>query len=157
MRLIIGILILLIMTGCVSNSALMVGPRGKVVRCSSSGWGYIGIPMATMNFNDCKKDYSRMGYLPMEDAGFIGIILNEQQTSGQNVVARVIDGSPAAKADIRSNDIILEVNGHKPAGLDDLHNLMFGKKDTPVELSVMHEGETKNLALVRAPRPQLAR
>ena len=140
------------MCGCVNNSALFAGPRGKIIRCSSTGFGYIGAPLASMSFSKCKEDAATMGYLPLEDAGFVGIILKEQQVNGENIIARVIDGSPSYKSDIMPGDAILTVKGQKPAGIDDLYNLMFGKKNEPVDISIMHEGQERNITLVRAPR-----
>jgi hypothetical protein len=146
------LLVCIMLFGCVNNSALLVGPKGKVLRCASSGWGYIGVPVAYMSFSKCKEDAATMGYLPIEDAGFIGIVLNEQQINGEYVIARVKDGSPAANANIKPGDVIVAVQGQKPAGIDDLYNLTFGKKNEPVEISFMHEGQMKTVTLIRTPR-----
>jgi C-terminal processing protease CtpA/Prc len=108
--------------------------------------------MANMTFSKCKEDAAQMGYLPIEEAGFLGIVLNEQQINGENVVARVKDGSPADKANIKPGDVIVAVKGQKPAGIDDLYNLVFGKKNDPIEISVKHEGQIRTLTLIRAPR-----
>ena len=41
-------------------------------------------------------------------------------------VVQVVDGSPAARAGMRAEDLILDVDGNPMEGMDDLQRLMVG-------------------------------
>jgi len=138
--------------GCVSKSAMMIGPGGKVVKCEAQGWEYIGAPLAAKTFDQCMEDTARMGFLIVEEAGYLGITLEDQQVNGENVIAKVSAGSPAAKAGIGPGDVILAVKGQKPAGIDDFYVMVFGRKNDPLEITVRRKGQVQTYMLIRAPR-----
>jgi predicted metalloprotease with PDZ domain len=138
--------------GCVSKSAMMIGPGGKVVRCDAQGWESIGAPLATKTFGQCMEDAARMGFLIVEEAGYLGITLEDQQVNGENVIAKVSAGSPAAKAGIAQGDVVVAVKGQKPAGVDDFYVMVFGRKNDPVEITVRQKGQVRTYVLIRAPR-----
>jgi len=72
----------------------------------------------------------------------------------QIVIIAPIADSPAAKAGIRSGDIILGVNGRSAAemSLEEAVLHIRGPKGTPVRLLVLHQGETEpeKIEIVRA-------
>ena len=72
------------------------------------------------------------------------------QDSGVEVV-EVVEGSPAARAGLRSEDLIVGVDDMRIATVDDLHKLMvsdaIGRK---VGLTVLREGRRLQVALVPA-------
>lgn len=124
---------------------------GKWFRCSSHGWGYIGAPVAEMSLSRCKEDAEKLGYLPMEAAGIIGIVMQEGAVERGVVVGRTLDGSPAAAAGIKPGDIVVSVDGKKPASFGDALQLMFGKKSTSVTLVIRNEGGDREVTIIRAP------
>jgi S1-C subfamily serine protease len=68
--------------------------------------------------------------------------------SGVEVVD-VVDGSPAAAAGLRPEDLILDVGGAPVDGVDDLQRLMVGELiGTPVPVRVVREGALVELTLV---------
>ena len=93
-----------------------------------------------------------MGYLPLDQAGAIGIVLNEQATDGTYTVARLLEGFPADKSGIKPGDAIVAVRGKKPVSVDDAYALFFGKKDEPIEFSYKRDSVTQTVTLVRASR-----
>lgn len=63
------------------------------------------------------------------------------------VVLRVEEGTPAAKAGIEVDDIILSVNGQNVATPVDLVEKIGESEGRPVELSMLHNGEQKTLSV----------
>lgn len=67
----------------------------------------------------------------------------ELSTKGKDIiVVAPIDGSPASKAGIKAEDVILKVNGQIVVGmsLNDVVNKIRGPKGTTVTLSIVHKG-----------------
>jgi beta-lactamase regulating signal transducer with metallopeptidase domain len=73
---------------------------------------------------------------------------------GQGVIiAQVIDGTPAAKAGLKTNDIVLEVAG-KSVTVDDLSKVVAGlKNDESFEVIVIRKGKREALKGVTIPSP----
>lgn len=67
----------------------------------------------------------------------IGAVLSEQ--SGQLVVASILPGSPADKAGLKKNDVVLSINGRSAENLslEQAVELIRGKAGTSVRLQVM--------------------
>ena len=66
---------------------------------------------------------------------------------GGLVVLRVEEGTPAAKAGIEVDDIILSVNGQNVATPVELVEKIGASEGRPVELSMLHNGEQKTLSV----------
>jgi serine protease Do len=66
-------------------------------------------------------------------------------------VVEVVAGSPADRAGVRPEDLILEVDGAPVAGVDDLQRLMVGELiGVAVSLRLLRGGDTRELSLVPA-------
>jgi serine protease Do len=64
-------------------------------------------------------------------------------------VVEVIDGSPAARAGLRAEDLIVGVDGLPVRGVDDLQRLMTEERiDTRCALEVVREGAARTVELV---------
>jgi serine protease Do len=64
-------------------------------------------------------------------------------------VVEVVEGSPAADAGLRAEDLIVELNGVAVAGVDDLQRLMAGELiGEPVMLETVREGTRATVELV---------
>jgi S1-C subfamily serine protease len=64
-------------------------------------------------------------------------------------VVEVVEGSPAAGAGLRAEDLIVELNGVAVAGVDDLQRLMAGELiGESVTLETVREGKRSRLELV---------
>lgn len=55
-------MLLLMLSGCVSESAMLKNPQGQVVQCNNMGWGWIGAPVAMVQHADCMKKAHAAGY-----------------------------------------------------------------------------------------------
>ena len=60
-RIAIG-LILVSLTGCVSESTMLQNPQGQQLKCSGWGFGVIGVPVALAEHADCMKKAHAAGY-----------------------------------------------------------------------------------------------
>jgi S1-C subfamily serine protease len=64
-------------------------------------------------------------------------------------VVSVVDGSPAARAGVRPEDLIVEVDGNPTASVDELQRLMVEELiGRPVDVRVVREGRVISLRLV---------
>lgn len=50
------------LSGCVSQSTLLVNAEGKAVSCNNQGWGWIGAPVAMHQHSACVKRAQAAGY-----------------------------------------------------------------------------------------------
>ncbi len=84
----------------------------------------------------------------------IGVQLHQDTTSKQFVITSTIPSSPAQKAGLRRNDVILTVNGTSIRGksLDDVIKLISGNVGTTVTLTIQRSGTPQPLTfhIVRA-------
>jgi len=81
-----------------------------------------------------------------------GIGINFEMIEGRLVVVSVIPNSPAAKAEIQSEDIITHIDGKDIFGMssNEVQALLLGKESTPVNLQLSSKGVAKQLVLERA-------
>jgi serine protease Do len=64
-------------------------------------------------------------------------------------VVEVVEGSPAARAGLRAEDLIVDLNGQAVEGVDDLQRLMAGELiGTKVTVSTVHDGRLQSVELV---------
>ena len=64
-------------------------------------------------------------------------------------IVEVVEGSPAAQAGLRAEDLIVELNGVPVAGVDDLQRLMTGELiGESVTLETVREGKRAKVELV---------
>jgi len=78
---------------------------------------------------------------------FGGLGISVGMKDGALTVIAPIEGTPADKAGMKSNDIILKINDQATIGMtiDKAVSLMRGKKGTPIQLTVIRKGELKPL------------
>ncbi|WP_370694075.1 MULTISPECIES: S41 family peptidase [Peribacillus] len=82
-------------------------------------------------------------------SSFEGIGAEIQEQDGQIMVVSPIKGSPAEKAGVKPNDIILSVDGKSVEGLSSSEAVLKirGEKGTKVELSISRAGESEPIEL----------
>jgi len=83
---------------------------------------------------------------------YVGIGVQLEEKNGEVVVAAPIDGSPAEKAGISSDDVLLAVDGKSVRGdeVPEVVEKVKGPKGTSVELTVRHDGKRLTYDLQRA-------
>lgn len=113
MKILFILLLGLTTIGCVTPSTLLVNREGKVMRCSSTGYGYgiagaIAMSTAEATHSSCVNDMKRLGFIELPRAS-IGVYW--QQGILPPTVASIMPNSPAEKAGIKVADQIIAIDG----------------------------------------------
>lgn len=141
-----------ITAGCASPSQMLVSPQRTTVLCSATGWGYIGALVAHHEYSKCVDQYEAVGFLPIEDAGLVGIEFSPNTFA----VIGITPNSPAAAAGIARGDKLIQVNGTPVSDAQSVLKLLFGKAETPVTITIQRNGQTIPYTLIRAHLPEAA-
>lgn len=114
----------------VKNAIESVKKFGKIVR------PWLGIRYQAIN-----KEYAKESKLPVD---YGALLIRGQQPTD----LAVIPGSPADKAGLVENDIILEINGQKIDEKNTLSKLMANfKVGETIKLKILHRGENKEISV----------
>lgn len=134
MKIGIPVLVSLMAASWVIPAAVGQGPRrANVVTVQRSGTSYLGIGAVEVTSERAKA-------------------LNLKEDRGVEV-AHVEEDSPAAKAGVKTGDVVLEYNGEKVEGVDQL--IRFVRETPPgrqVTMVVWRSGSTQNLTMTVAAR-----
>ena len=83
----------------------------------------------------------------------LALALNLEDTKGV-MITQVISDSPASIANLKSKDVIIEIDGQKINGTSDLRNVIFYKyPGTIINLTLVREGEIIKQNVTLASRP----
>ena len=82
----------------------------------------------------------------------IGAVLTKDTTTGQVRIVNVYDDSPAAKAGLQADDIIVSVDGHKGQSedLDQFVHYVRGEEGTKITVQYERDGKTDVMEVTRA-------
>ena len=120
----------------------------KILEAGISGMiRYLGDPYSTYMNKDDAKDFSEDVEGTYQGIG-AEIKYNENQ---QVVIGRVFESSPAEKAGLMENDLLLKVNGVDIEGrsLSNIADTVKGEKDTTVRITISRDGEEKEITITR--------
>ena len=94
-----------------------------------------------------QKDYKKLKVQTKGEFGGLGITVGVRD--GALTVIAPIEGTPADKAGLKSEDIILKIDDKSTLGMtiDDAVSIMRGKVGTPIDLTIVREGATKPLPI----------
>lgn len=92
--------------------------------------------------------------LTMQTSGIyygIGAYISFNESAQRAYISGIIDNSPASESDLQENDIILFVDGTTTEGLktDEVAMIVRGEEGTQVTLTVLRDGEEKDITLTR--------
>ena len=92
-----------------------------------------------------KKAYKAMNTSMKGEFGGLGIVIGMKK--GALTVISPIDDTPAQKAGIQAKDIILKIEDKSTLKmtLDEAVSIMRGKAGTPIQITIVREGESKPL------------
>jgi hypothetical protein len=111
----------------------------------------IGEPIQAMQ-NRLPSDYW-LGIECYPAMPVLRVHLNLPENEGL-VVGTVVPDSPAAKAGIETNDILLAAGEAKLGTVQDLSETVEAAKETPLKLEIIHIGKAKTVEITPAKRPQ---
>ncbi|MBC8237536.1 MAG: S41 family peptidase [Helicobacteraceae bacterium] len=94
-----------------------------------------------------QKDYKKLKVQTKGEFGGLGITVGVRD--GALTVIAPIEGTPADKAGLEAKDIILKINDESTIGMtiDDAVAIMRGKVGTPIDLTIVREGENKPIPI----------
>ena len=95
-----------------------------------------------------KKEYQNYNISVMGEFEGVGITFQENK-KGDYVVISTVKGSPAEKAGVKKNDILLKVDGKTYDDVDEMATAIRGKKGTEVTLTIKSNGKEKKVKLKR--------
>lgn len=137
------LLLLLLLVGCASPSALLVANNGTVMRCNATGWGWMGVPVAYSALNSCVNDFKRLGYVELSDA-HIGI-----KTLPTDPFKIVEVSDPAKEAGVRIGDILVELDGKPLLQWVSLYEILSKKMaGDRVSIKVNRDGKVMDFSVV---------
>ena len=150
------ILSILFLTGCASQSQIMVNQdTGKAHRCASFGWGWIGAPLSAMNQSKCVSDFKNMGFIEIEKAPVAGISFikkgesHTEKSSEPAIITTVNPLGPAFAAGVKSGDMVIERDGEKITCIGDLMSTNSKYKIGDMVAYKVMRGDTERIFNIR--------
>jgi len=140
---------------------------GKVVGINTAiigPGGNVGIGLA-IPINMAKSIYEQLKESGKVVRGYLGVVIQDLEPgmseffgveNGRGaLVANVMEGSAADKAGVKSDDIIVEIEGEVVVGANELMNRVAARRpDSKVKLVILRDGERKTLTVTLDKRPQ---
>jgi S1-C subfamily serine protease len=90
-----------------------------------------------------------------EDEGYVGIQLKKDDDSGKILVVEAFKDSPAEKAGIKDNDLIIKIGDKEPMTLQEVVEIVRSyKPGDKVKFVVRRGGEDKTVEVTIGKRPE---
>lgn len=94
-----------------------------------------------------KEEYAEIQKRYLGD--YVGIGIGIVDVDGDIVIMTVFEGTPAEKAGIQPEDIILKVDGKEPSSVDDAIDMISGEAGTEVTVTLKRGDEVLDFTLTR--------
>lgn len=144
-----------IAAGCATPPPrVLINAENNITKCAMLGGGVMGSTIAQAGNTNCVADARSLGYLPIEEAGGIGVVFNDED----KVVSRlsvVMRGSPAAAAGLMVGDVVISVDGQLVPTRQATLIKLFGRAGESVAILVKRGDKEIKFTLVRASRSSL--
>jgi serine protease Do len=144
----------------INLSGMVIGVN-SAIKSHSGGWQGIGLAIAsnmakTVTGQLLKDGVVHRGYLGAQIKDLNAEVAARLGVENQKgvLVAKVFDGSPAAKAGLKDGDILTSLDGKPVESGHDLQKVVAGLPlNKPVSLTVVRDGERKELSVTVAEQP----
>ncbi len=131
----------LLLSGCAKYHDSLVNPQTKEgVNCVSSGWGWLGAPLAARNSNLCIERYTAAGYIPVEEYVEQGGNLDEVKAASIVFTSNVEGASIYAGPLNKNEKSWVRLVGKTPWVL-----LVNGKRVIPECYKASHNGKDSDI------------
>ena len=149
-RVTLALLAVALLDSCATPSTLLVNQEGKVMRCASHGWGYIGAPMAGSIHDGCVSDFKKLGFVPLPDVVW-GVRLADWSSSPARV--KLVEGGSSAEASgIKSGYIVRKVDNQPINKGMEIFQLLAQKKPGEVlRAQIERDGTVLDISSTLAP------
>ena len=99
-----------------------------------------------------ESDYSNLNINLEGNYEGLGIAIYKEKTEEYVIITKVFENSPAAKAGLKENDIILSVNNQTTAGLAtaEVSDLILNSKESEYELKILRGDKEKNISISKS-------
>jgi serine protease Do len=122
----------------------------SAIKSRSGGWQGVGLAIASNMARDITTQLCKDGTV---HRGYLGVQIKEDKQKGV-LVAKVFEGSPAAKAGLKDGDVITALGGKPVENGRALQSIVAALPlDKPVSVAVMRDGEKKELSVTIAEQP----
>jgi len=137
------------LAACAHGNVRFVNSDGRISVCASTGYGAIGATEAGGFQDNCVTSATAAGYIPVEEAGSIGLVSSADPTSLR--VASVLPNSPADFAGIKAGDKIVAVNNQPVNTWLEARRLLFGRASTVVKVTYRSGELDRAVQVIRYP------
>lgn len=151
LRLLAALGLVVALLGCASYSQVFINAEGQIMTCSATGQGVIGMAVASTAVNDCNSNMRAAGYVEIERAGAIGVVMSDSDEGDHPRIIRVVENSPAWYAGVDPGDLVVEVEGQVVRDTHDARLLLFGLAGTDVTVHFRRGEFDTTFALMRRP------
>ena len=148
-RVLISLTLTITLAACAHGNISYVNADGAVHTCASTGMGVVGTVTAQNFQSRCVDSLKEAGFIPVEEAGSIGLVASVDQSSLR--IEKVLAGSPAEIAGIKAGDFIVAVNDQPVKNWQEARRLIFGRVNTPVTLTCRSGDSEKTANVTRYP------
>ncbi len=152
--LLLCVVVAMLTGGCASHSQVFVNAEGAMYRCATQGVGLVPVLQAGKIQDDCVKSIRSAGYIEIEKAGALGILVSSVPPNIIKII-NITPNSPASGAGISVGDNITQINGVHISTLGEFKALLFGTVGTKVTLDLLRDSKERQVTMLMVSRADL--
>lgn len=139
-------LLIVLISGCMSYSTIMVNADGQIEQVSERGRGVVNGAMAKNAFSNRIDELRNYGFQEIKEAGEAGIYFGNDEST---IVTKFFPDSPAEKSGIKLGDKITAIDGIEVKNSKQAKKLLFGRLINPVRIVYENKGGSFTVSVAR--------